>query len=275
MLRIYLLILIFPLLIFSACNTGNDPNIILNGRILNAAQLGSIIVSIIEDNRTRDSADVNPDGTFQLNFNSSTGSVTIEFETDTFTAQRQNFSVTDNSRIELEVTINQNPISIVFNNWDVFQDPISINNEDEVVFVDTEADFFINGDGNNCIRTNDSSLVSIEANSIDISNCDEGVRAEGNSAVNLLTNESLRIFSNSNGIRGRNESIVSIGQTTNPTNNSVEVRSFDADGVNTSETAEVIFTPQNNNCTIRGANSAVNEGSNSMVDTDGCTLVDG
>lgn len=275
MFRLYCLILLFPVLIFSACNTGSDPNITLNGRIINAAQLGAIIVSIIEDNRTRDSADVNPDGTFQLNFNSDTGSVTIEFETDTFTALRQNFSVTDDSRIELDVTINQNPIAIVFNNWDVFQDPISIGNEEEVIFVDTEADFFINGDGNNCIRTNNSSMVRIEANNIDISNCDEGVRAEGNSTVNLLTNESLNIISNSNGIRGRNESIVNVGQTINPANNSVEVRSLDADGVNTSETAEVNFTPQNNNCTIQGANNAVNEGSNSTVNTDGCTLVNG
>lgn len=269
------LLLIVPLLFLLSCDTGTDKNIFLNGEILDFGEFGTITVEIIEDNSTRDSDDVNENGEFNLNFNSTTGIVTLRFITDSFTASRQNFSVTDNSRIELTVTINQNPISIVFNNWDVFQDPISINNEDEVVFIDTEADFFINGDNNNCIRTQNSSLVRIEANNIDISNCDEGVRAEGNSSVNLLTNESLRILADSNGIRGRNESIVSVGQTTNPVDNSVEVRSFNADGVNTSETAEVVFTPQNNNCTIQGSNSAVNEGSNSTVDTDGCTLVEG
>lgn len=270
-----LLFLLSFLLLISCDSGGSNKNIFLEGEILNFGDFGQIKVEVVEDNRTRDSADVDDDGMFSLNFNSSTGIVTLRFITEEFTASRQNFSVTDDSTIELALTINQNPISIVFNNWDVFQQRISINNEDEVVFVDTEADFFIDGDDNNCIRTRGSSVVRIEANGIDFSNCDEGVRAEDSSEVTLLTNEELEIFSDSNGIRARSDSTVNVGQVMNATNNSVEVRSFDADGVNTSGNALVIFTPQNNNCTIQGADNAVNEGSNSTVDTDGCTLVDG
>ena len=274
--KLFKLLLLLPLLFVFACDTGDgNKSIFINGEILNFGEFGSIEVEVIEDDRTRDSDDVNDEGDFNLNFNADSGLVTLRFITDDLTISRQNFSVTDDSTIVLDVTINQNPAGIVFNTWDVTQDPISINNDDEIIFVETDADFTINGDNNNCIRTRGSSFIRIEANTIDILDCDEGVRAEDDSEVILRSSQSLSISSESNGVRARNQSIVNIGQTLNPIDNSVEVRSFEADGVNTTGTAEVTFTPQNNNCTIQGSDSAVNEGSDSVVDTDGCTLVDG
>jgi hypothetical protein len=270
------LLFILPLLTLLACSsTGTKKIIFLNGDILNSGEFVVLEVEVEEDGRTRDSADVEPDGSFDLNFNADSGLVDLKFIGDEITIIRPNFSVTDDSTIELDVTLQINPINVIINSWVVFQDPISFRGEDTIIFNDTEADIIINGDGDNCIRTRDDSIVDFRVKTIDLSNCDEGVRTENSSQVTLFTDQSLTIFSESNGIRSREESSVSIGQVFNANNNSVEVRSFDDNGVNTTGTAVVTFTPQNNNCTIRGADDAVNEGSDSTVDIDGCTLVDG
>lgn len=274
--KLFRLLLLLPLLILLACSSsGTKKTIFLNGDILNFGEFVIVEVEVEEDGRTRDSADVESDGSFDLNFNADTGSVDLRFVGEEITIIRPNFSVTDDSTIELDVTLQINPINVIINSWVVFQDPISFRGEDTIIFNDTEADIIINGDGDNCIRTRDDSIVDFRVKSIDLSNCDEGVRTENASQVILLTDQALTIFSESNGIRSREESFVNVGQVFNANNNSVEVRSFDADGVNTTGTSVVTFTPQNNNCTIRGANEAVNEGSNSTVNTDGCTLVDG
>jgi len=269
-----IIFLLVPFL-FSCGGSGSNKSIFLNGEILNFGEFGIFEVEVIEDGSTRDSDDVDEDGNFNLNFNADSGIVTLRFIGEEIAVERSNFSVTDNSTIELDVTIQSNPIAIIFNSWVVFQDRLSLRGDDEVVLQDTEAEIIINGDGNHCIHTRDDSIVDFRVKSIDISNCDEGVRTENSSQVILLADDSIAIFSDSNGVRSKDESFVSIGQVLNANNNSVEVRSFEADGVNTSGTATVIFTPQNNNCTIRGANSGVNEGSNSNVDTDGCSIVDG
>jgi len=270
-----LIIFLFIPFLFSCGGTGTNKSIFLDGEILNFVESGIVEVEVREDDRTRDSADVEPDGSFELNFNADSGSVDLRFIGEELTIIRPNFSVTDDSTIELDVTLQLNPINVIINSWVVIQDPISFRGDDTIIFNDTEADIVINGDGDNCIRTRDESIVDFRVKSIDFSNCDEGVRTRNSSQVILLADESITIFSDSNGIRSREESFVSIGQVFNASNNSVEVRSFEADGVNTSDTATVIFTPQNNNCTIRGADSGVNEGSNSNVETDGCTIVDG
>ena len=275
MLRPYYFIFLLPLFLFTGCDSGGgDKKITMNGRILNAAELGEIIVRIIEDNRTRDSADVESDGTFELNFNSSTGSVTLQFETDTFTAERQNFSVTDDSTIDLVLTIQQNPILIVIDSWEVFQDRISLGNDESISFIQSQAEIILNGDGRTCIRTTGESIVEFQVRSIDISNCDQGLRTEGTSQVILLADEDINIFSDSDAVRSLNESFVTIGQTVTPVDNNVGVRSFDRNGVDASGTAEVVFNPQNN-CTIQGARNAVSEQPGTIVDTASCTLVDG
>lgn len=274
--KLFRFLLLLPLLFVFACDSGGgDKNIFINGEILNFGEFGIVEVEVREDDSTRDSSDVEDDGSFELNFNADSGSVDLRFIGDGLTIIRPNFSVTDDSEIDLDVTLQDNPIDVIINSWIVNQDPISFRGDDTIIFNDTEAELVINGDGDNCIRTRDDSIVDFRVKSVDFSNCDEGVRTENSSSVVLFTDESLQIFSESNGIRSREESTVNIGQVFNATNNSVEVRSFDADGVNTSGTAQVTFTPQNNNCSIRGANEAVNEGSNSTVDTNGCTLVDG
>lgn len=274
--KLFRLLLLLPLLFVFACDSGGgSKSIFINGEILNFGEFGIVEVEVREDDRTRDSSDVEDDGSFELNFNADSGLVDLRFIGDGLTIIRPNFSVTDDSEIDLDVTLQDNPIDVIINSWIVNQDPISFRGDDTIIFNDTEAELVINGNGDNCIRTRDDSIVDFRVKSIDFSNCDEGVRTENSSSVVLFTDESLQIFSESNGIRSREESTVNIGQVFNANNNNVEVRSFDADGVNTSGTAQVIFTPQNNNCSIRGANEAVNEGSDSTVDTNGCTLVDG
>ena len=64
-------IFLLSFLLFVSCDNGTDKNIFMDGEILNFGEFGQIEVEVVEDNRTRDSADVNDDGTFNLNFNSS------------------------------------------------------------------------------------------------------------------------------------------------------------------------------------------------------------
>ena len=275
MFRKYYLFLLLPLIFFSGCDSGgSSKKIFMNGLILNAAQLGEIIVRIIEDDRTRDSTDVNPDGSFELNFNSSTGSVTLQFETDSFTAERQNFSVTDDSEIDLDVTIQQNPILIVINSWVVFQDRISLKGDDFINFNESQAELVLNGDGKTCMKTTGESIIDFRVMNIDISNCSQALRTEGSSQIILRADEDISILSEESSIRSKNESFVGIGQTLTPINNNVEVRSFEKNGIEASGAAEVVFTPQNN-CTIQGADNAVSTQPGTTVDTAGCTLVDG
>ena len=269
------LFLLIPIMILLGCDSGgSEKKIIMNGRILNAAQLGEIIVRIIEDDRTRDSTDVESDGSFELKFNSSTGSVTLQFETDSFTVERQNFSVTDDSTIDLDVTIQQNPILIIINSWVVFQDRISLKGDDFISFIQSEAELVLNGDGKTCMKTTGESIIDFRVKIIDITNCDQGLRSEGTSQIILRADEDITLLSEDSAIRSKNESFVNIGQTLTPVNNNVEVRSFDKNGVDASGSAEVVFTPQNN-CTIRGADNAVKDEPGTTVDTAGCTLVDG
>ncbi len=58
--------LLIPFL-FSCGGTGTNKNIFLNGEILDFGEFGTITVEVIEDDRTRDSDDVNEIGEFNLN----------------------------------------------------------------------------------------------------------------------------------------------------------------------------------------------------------------
>lgn len=270
------ILIVLSLPFFYSCDSGSgDDTIFLNGRILNFVDLGSVEIEVIENDNTKDSTEIDGNGNFSLNFDSSSGRVTLRFIGEQLTVERQNFSVTDDSTIELDVTIQLNPVSLVFDRWVVFQDRISLSDDDDIMFSEAQAEIIINGEEQTCIRARDESVVEFRVKSIDLSNCDEGVSSQNSSRVILLADEAITIISQDNGIRARDESSVNIGETMNPVDNSVEVRSFEADGVQASGSATVTFTPQNNNCTIRGADDAVNERESSVIDTDGCILVEG
>ena len=98
------ILMLIPLLAVFACDSGGgDKSIFINGEILNFGEFGIVEVEVREDDRTRDSADVEDDGSFELNFNADSGSVDLRFIGDGITIIRPNFSVTDDSEIDLDV----------------------------------------------------------------------------------------------------------------------------------------------------------------------------
>jgi len=114
-----IIFLLIPFL-FSCGGSGSNKSIFLDGEILNFGEFGIIEVEVVEDDRTRDSDDVDENGDFNLNFNADSGLVTLRFIGEEITVERSNFSVTDDSTIVLDVTIQQNPIAIIFNSWVTF-----------------------------------------------------------------------------------------------------------------------------------------------------------
>ena len=249
-------------------------NIKIDGRLLDFAQFGEIKVSALEGNRRLDSETVGPLGEFNLQFNSSTGKIDLEFESDSLTAKRQ-MSVTDNSEIILDVSINIQISAIIFEKWQVFQDPIFLTGERIVSFSESEAELFMDGDGGDCLKGIDDIIIEFIVKKIDLSDCREGIRVQGSASVILEADESISLISNRDAIFALDDSFVRVGKTLNPVNNSIVIQSINQNGINASGNAVIEIDPQNSNCSIRGGRNAVNSAGNSSVDTDGCTLIDG
>jgi len=84
-------------------------DIIIEGTILNSSEFGEITVSAFQDNvrLNRTTADIG--GNFTLQFRSSSGIVTLKFESDSFDAERPNIRVVDDSTSIMDITLQQNP----------------------------------------------------------------------------------------------------------------------------------------------------------------------
>jgi hypothetical protein len=262
--------------IISGCgNGGGSGNILLNGTITNSAQLGTITVTVLEGNTRLGRTTTDSGGNFSLRFRSFTGSVILRFESDTFNAERPNITVTDDSTIVMNITLQQSPTVITINSWQVFQDPLFIRNESQFSFIESLVDFIMDANGGDCLIGTGASSITIRVKSIDISECREGVRTQDSASVVLEADEGISLSSNRDAVITLNESSVTIGQTSNPVSNSVLIESFNQNGINAAGNSTVIIDPQNNNCSISGGRRAVNISGTATVNTDGCTLSDG
>ncbi len=262
--------------IISGCNTGGGSgNIVLNGSIANFGQFGTFTVTVSEDNSRLDRTDTDSSGNFTLRFRSFTGNVTLKFESSTFNAERSNIRVTDDSTIVMNFTLQQNPVLIIINSWQVFQDPFFIRNDSEFTLNETLIDFIMDGNGGDCIISTGSSSAAIRVKSIDITDCREGVRTQDSGSVVMEADEGIILRANRDAVITLNDSFVEIGESSNPVNNSVLIESVNQFGINAAGSSTVIIDPQNNNCTISGGRMAVNISGTATVDTAGCTLSDG
>jgi len=237
------------------------------------AQEPDVLVSVEENGRTLDSDITNESGEYSLRFTSQTGMVTIRFEGTGFNLARV-IKVTDDSVVTLDVDIDLAIPAIIFTSWDVFQDRISLNNNDEFIFDELEANFSINGDGRDCVRTSDSSSMIVRVKNITIFGCDRGLDSSNQSNITLEADEAINITSDGDTIRTNNSSTVFVGQTIASTANTVFISSNRNFGIRGLGDSTVVIDPQGT-CTISGADGAIRVSGNSIVITGSCTLVGG
>lgn len=248
----------------------------INGTVLEVitGSVSDIRVSIFNNNDKRiDSTRTNQLGQFTLRFKPNTDTVRIEFEGSNFTLSRF-IAVSRDSDVIFNVTLVVSPGEIIVNDWTVFQNRIREDGSDEFNFDSLEADFEIDGDGNTCIRSHGDSLVEITARSITLVDCNIGIDTQGSGFVLLEADEDITISANKDAIKSSNDSFVRVTQTVTPVNNNIFITSLREHGIKAAGNAEVEINPQNN-CSISGAKSAIDQSGSSVVDPDGCTLVDG
>lgn len=260
--------------VLPGCDSGGTGgNILLEGVVLNFSQFGKITVTVLQGNTSLGKTTVSSEGNFGIRFNSSTGVVTLRFESNSFNAERPNIRVVDESTTNLHITLQQNPTLIIIDRWQVFQDPISLSGSNEIQYNESQAEFNLNAAGGNCIFASGTSLISYSVKSINITNCREGVRAQTSASIILEADEGIMISSNRDAILALDDALIEVGQTSNPVNNTIVIQSANQFGINAAGNSIVDIDPQNQ-CSISGGRGALNINSNASVDTSSCTLSD-
>ena len=231
--------------------------------------VSDIRVSIFENNRRKKSTRTNQFGEFNLKFNPDFNTVRIEFEGPDYTLSRI-ISVTRDSDVEFDVILETSPGAIIVENWVVFQNRIRAKSFDEIIFDSLEADFNIDGNGNNCINVQGDARVEIAARNITLIDCKEGIHAENFGLVLLEADEDISVSANKDGIRTNNNTFV------RPVDNNIFIASLRENGIRSAGSSAVEIDPQNQ-CTISGGNgkSAIVQSGTSNVNPSTCTLIDG
>ncbi|MCZ6639710.1 MAG: hypothetical protein O6830_07080 [Candidatus Dadabacteria bacterium] len=246
-------------------------DIIIEGTILNSSEFGEITVSAFRDNFRLDRTTTDIGGNFTLQFRTSSEIVTLKFESDSFDAERPNIRVVDNSTSMMDITLQQNPVLITIDRWQVFQDTLSLSGDTELEFIESIVEFNIEANGGNCIFATGTSLITYRVKSINITECREGIRAQVSASIILEADESIVISSDLDAILTLGDSIVEVGQTSNPIDNTITIVSANQFGINAAGNSIVTIDPENT-CSISGGRGAVNINTNASVDTSTCTL---
>ncbi|MGB2691042.1 MAG: hypothetical protein WBB48_03365 [Thermodesulfobacteriota bacterium] len=264
------------LLISSSCDggSGGTGDILLEGVVSNPSQFGEITVTVLEGNSRRGSTTVNSLGNFGIRFSSSTGVVTLKFESDTFNAERPNIQVVDQSTTNLNITLQLNPTLIIIDRWQVFQDPISFSGSQTIDYNESQAEFNLDGNGGNCMFSSGTSFITYRVKSISITDCREGVRAQSTGSIVLEADEAIQITSSRDAVVALDDAFVGVGQSSNPINNTINIESTGQFGINAAGNSVVDIDPQNQ-CAISGGRGATNVNSNASVNTSTCTLSGG
>ncbi|MFA9407460.1 MAG: hypothetical protein ACERKJ_01330 [Candidatus Dadabacteria bacterium] len=255
----------------SSGNGSITGDIVIEGEILNFSEFGEITVTATENNFRLNRTTTDELGNFKLQFRSSFEQVTLEFEADSFDAEKPNIRVVGNSTTILDITLQQNPTLITFERWQVFQNTLSLSGVTNLEFIESIVEFNIEGNGGNCIVATGTSMINYQVKSINITDCREGIRMQTEASIILQADESIIISSNRDAIITLDDSSVEIGQTTNPINNTVTITSANQFGINAAGNSVVTINPENE-CSISGARGAVNEFAFGTVGTSNCTL---
>ena len=247
----------------------------INGTVLEVqgGPVSDIKVTIFNSNDKKiDSTKTNQLGQFTLRFKPNSDTVKIEFDGSNFTLSRF-IAVSRDSDVLFNVTLIASPGEIIVNDWTVFQNKIRTDDTEEFNFDSLEADFEIDGDGDTCVRAHGESLVQITARSITLADCSIGIDTQGSGFVTLESDLDITISANKDAIKTSNESFVRVTQTVTPVDNNIFITSLKENGIRAAGSSEVEINPQND-CSISAAKSAIDQKDSSVVDPDGCTLID-
>ena len=250
---------------------GGSGDIVIEGVITNFAEFGEITVTALQNNIRLDRNTTDAAGNFRLQFRTTVDSVSLEFESGSFGAELPNFAIVDESTSMLDITLQQNPTIITIDRWQVFQDVLSLFGTTVIDFNENQVEFNIDGNNGNCIFATDTVMITYRVKSINITNCREGIRAQGSAAIILEADESIVVSSSQDAIFTLDGGMVDIGQSANPIDNTVVIESSGAFGINASGNSTVNINPENE-CSVSGDREAVNVSSNATVNTANCTL---
>ena len=257
--KIGILILSLSIYLISCEDEGDEKRVLINGNVDNTtARVLAIIDGLEVDSDVTDN-----DGDFRLRVPSEFSDVELQFETDDFDAETE-ISITPDSEVTFDVSLAPDSVTIL--NFQIFQNRIRISGNDTFIFTETEADFIIDGKGSDCIIAKGNSIIDISVDNITLADCGEGIRAVKNSHVLLETTLDINITAFSNGVRGGDNSFVSL-----TSNNSVFISSDNDNGIRTTGNSSVMVDPTTA-CTIFGGENAISEGGNSNIEADGCSL---
>ena len=254
---------------------GGGDNTRVNGTVLEVigGSVSGIKVTVFNSNDKKiDSTKTNQLGQFTLRFKPNSDTVKIQFEIPDAQTLSRFIAVTRNSDVIFNVTLAEG--DIIVNDWTVFQDQVRTDGSDELTFDSLEADFEIDGNGNTCIRSHGESLVQITARTITLVDCGVGIDTQGSGFVQLEADLDITISANKDAIKTSNDSFVRVTQTVTPVNNNIFITSLKEHGIKSAGASEVEINPQNN-CSISGAKSALDQSGTSSIDPDGCTLIGG
>jgi len=250
---------------------GGADKSIINGTVVPPVIGGpgvSGIKVIAERNNERVASDTtNSEGEFKLKVRE--GDITLLFEILGEVTLGRAFTITEDSEVFLEVSLDLGLNQIEVEDWDVVQDPIRCDsNQSFIIDEDDLVDFTVDGNGKDCIRAQGDCFIDIVVQNITLDVCNEGILAEGSANVNLeaLAVPTLTIDAEGNGIHTKGDSSVTL------IGGDIFVKSTASDGIRAEDSSDVEIQPSGL-CTIEGFDDAIDPDPTATIDPDGCTLV--
>ena len=250
---------------FNTGDSGGSGKSTINGNVADVtdgSDVSGIKVTAIRNGKKADSDTTDSQGNFKLRVKQ--GDITLQFETSAFNVSRE-ITVTKKSTVNLVVVLDPDQGLVTIDNWQVLQDPISCDKSDGFIFEEEEVTQFIINRGN-CIRAKGDCPVSILVQNISLTDCNEGIRVEGDATVELEALEDINLISTRDGIRSRKNAFVSLSA-----GDDIFITSTGGDGIKAEGSSTVVVQPTDQ-CTIQGANKSIVQDDTATVDPDGCTF---
>ena len=250
---------------FNTGDSGGSGKSTINGNVADVtdgSDVSGIKVTAIRNGKKADSDTTDSQGNFKLRVKQ--GDITLQFETSAFNVSRE-ITVTKKSTVNLVVVLDPDQGPVAIDNWQVLQDPIDCNNSDGFIFEEEEVSEFIINNGN-CIVAKKDCPLSIMVQNISLTDCNEGIRAEGDATVELEALEDINLISRNAGIRSRKNAFVSLSA-----GDDISITSTGGDGIKAEGSSTVVVQPTDQ-CTIQGANKSIVQDDTATVEPDGCTF---
>src|SRR3989337_1962102 len=246
---------------------GGADKSIINGTVVPPVIGGpgvSGIKVIAERNNERVASDTtNSEGEFKLKVRE--GDITLLFEILGEVSLGRAFTITEDSEVFLEVSLDLGLNQIEVEDWDVVQDPIRCDsNQSFIIDEDDLVDFTVDGNGKDCIRAQGDCFIDIVVQNITLDVCNEGILAEGSANVNLeaLAVPTLTIDAEGNGIHTKGDSSVTL------IGGDIFVESTASDGIRAEDSSDVEIQPSGL-FTIEGFDDAIDPDPTATIDPDG------